>query len=136
MASPSVELQTAIYNALVDDAGVGALAGDRIHDGRPADGPFPCVTFGASDYTTEDMECIAGRIESLQIDCWTRDGRLRPARELADAVKKALHLASLSLDVHALAVLRVTAVRAFMDPDGITGHGVVTVEAEIEERGS
>lgn len=133
MASPSVELQTAIYNALVADAGVGALAGDRIHDGRPADGPFPCITFGPSDYTIEDRDCIAGRVETLQIDCWARDARLRPARDLADAVKAALHLASLSLDVHALALLRVTAVRVFMDRDGITGHGVVTVEAEIEE---
>lgn len=133
MASPSAELQTAIYNALVADAGVGALAGDRIHDGRPADGPFPCITFGPSDYTPEDAECITGRVESLQIDCWVRDARVRPARELADAVKAALHLANLSLDVHALALLRVTAVRAFMDPDGITGHGIVTVEATIEE---
>lgn len=134
MASPSVELQTAIFNALVADAGVHALAGDRIHDGRPSDGPFPCITFGPSDYVTDDMECITARTESLQIDCWTQDGRLRPARELADAVKAALHLAEISLSVHALALIRVTAVRAFMDPDGITGHGVVTVEAVIEER--
>lgn len=134
MASPSKELQTAVYNALVANAGVTAIVGDRIFDGRVKDEFQSCVTFGPSDYTLQDMDCIAGRIESLQIDCWVRDARLSPARELADAVKSALHLANLSLDVHALAVLRVTAVRAFMDADGITGHGVVTIEAEIEER--
>ncbi|MBN8292816.1 DUF3168 domain-containing protein [Rhodobacter sp. NTK016B] len=137
MASPSVELQTAIYNALVADAAVGAIAGDRIFDGGLPEEFTACITFGPSDYTLQDMDCINGRTESLQIDCWLRGkygSRISPARELADAVKDALHLVSLSLDVHALALLRVTAVRAFMDRDGVTGHGVVTVEAEIEER--
>lgn len=133
MATPSEELQIAVYQALINDAGVGALAGDHIYDGRRPEDFSACITFGPSDYTPEDAECLVGRIESLQIDCWVRDQRLRPARALADAVKAALHDADMTLATHRLASIQVTAVRAFMDPDGITGHGIVTIEAEIEE---
>lgn len=133
--SAAAALQKAVYDALVADAGVGAIVGDRIYDRMPSDGDYPCLTFGPSQTLPEDMYCITARVEVLQIDCWSRDqGRLWPTRALADAVKTALHKASLDLQVHALARLDVDQVRVFLDADRITGHGVVTLEAEIEER--
>ena len=135
MASPSDELQTAIYAALVADAGVGALVGDAIYDGRPPVLPDKCITFGPSDYVPDDMDCITGRQETVQIDCWwASNRRLKPVKTLADAVKAALHRAELPLGTHALAFLEVEEVRAFMDADGATGHGVVIVTAMVEER--
>ena len=135
MTSPSVEFQDAVLAALVADAGVGTLAGDRIYDKAPEGAVFPYITFGPSDYVLEDLDCIDLRIESLQLDIWARnEGRLWPARELADAVRKALHLANIGLADHALALVRVEQVRVFLDADGVTAHGVVTLEAEIEER--
>lgn len=134
MATPSEDLQAAIYAALIADAGVAAVVGTRVVDGAPSD--YPAITFGPGDYLPDDMDCIDGRIETMQLDCWVRDSsqRLRPARALADLVKAALHGMELSLATHALAALRVVAVRAMMDPDGLTGHGIVTLEAVIEER--
>ncbi|TMV07313.1 DUF3168 domain-containing protein [Arenibacterium halophilum] len=133
--SASVALQDAVLAALVGDAGVAALVADRIYDRPPAGAAFPYISFGPSDYVLDDTDCIDLRIETLQIDVWARaEGRLWPARRLVDAVKAALHLVDLSLSVHALALLRVEAVRVFLDPDGITGHGVITLQAEIEER--
>lgn len=132
--SPSAELQKLVYDTLVADAGVAAIVGDRIYDRMPTSGDYPCITFGPSDYTEDDSECITGRIEALQLDCWVQsDGRLRPCRELADAVKSALHEADLSMAVNALVRIRVDGVRVFADQDGVTAHGVVTVEATIEE---
>lgn len=133
MPTPSEALQKAIYDALIADPAVSGIVGTRVIDGRPSE--YPAITFGPSDFVAEDWDCFPSRIESLQLDCWTRSGdRLRPARALADAVKAALHLNELDLDGHALTLLRVDAVRAFMDADGLTGHAVVTLEAEIEER--
>lgn len=134
MGTPSEDLQGAVYRALILDGAVSAVVGSRVSDGRP--GEFPAITFGPSDYVPDDMDCISGRVETLQIDCWVRDGsgRISPARALADKVKAALHGAYLSLDTHALALLTVAGVRAFMDADGLTGHGVVTLEAVLEER--
>ena len=133
MPAPSDELQTAILATLLADPAVSAIVGDRISDGRPT--AYPSLTFGPGDSVPEDMDCIDGLIETMQIDCWVRDGdRLWPVKVLADRVRKALHRVPLSLDTHALTNLRVISTRAFMDQDGETGHGIVTVEAEIEER--
>lgn len=134
MTSASVELQTVIYQTLVADAEVGALVGDRIYDGRPDTATFPCVTFGPIDSIEDDKSCITGRVETVQLDVWSRDqGRMRPCKEICDAVKAALHRAELSMTVNALVRIEITGVRVFLDPDGITAHGVVTVETDIEE---
>lgn len=134
MATASEDLQKAVYDALLADTDVSAVVGTNVFDGLPT--AYPAITFGPVDYVPDDMDCIDGRIETMQLDCWVRDGskRLSPAKALADKVKIALHGAELSLATHALAVLRVASVRSMMDPDGLTGHGIVTLEAEIEER--
>lgn len=138
MASASVELQTVIYQRLVADAAIHALVADRIFDRRPdpsvGSTDFPCITFGPSDYVTDDADCITGRTETIQLDCWARaGGKLRPAREIADAVKKSLHGYEADLATNALVEMRVELVRAFADPDGLTAHGVVQVRCLVEE---
>lgn len=135
MATASEDLQKAIRATLLADAAVAAIVGTRVADGLTADATFPLVTFGPTDWRPEDMDCVVGREETVQLDCWTRSGAsLRPAKALADKVARALHKVSLSLDTHAAADLTVEAVRAFMDPDQLTGHGIVVCTALIEER--
>lgn len=136
MGTPSEDLQKAVRAALLADAEVAAVVGTRVRDGLPLETDAAQITFGPSDYTLEDMDCIDARVETIQLDCWVRDssGALHPARALADKVKVAVHGVDLALDTHALANLRVVGVRAMMDPDGLTGHGIVTVEALVEER--
>ena len=132
--SPSIDLQTLIYSCLVADPRVHALVGNRIYDRMPADVDYPCVTFGPSDYSPEDMEGIKGRYETQQIDCWAMNhGRLRPAKEIADAVKTALHEYEADAGDSALITMNVDAVRVMRDADGITAHGIVTVTANLEE---
>ncbi len=135
MAEPSEDLQKAVLTALQNDAAVLAAVDGRIYDGVPKDKVFPYVTFGPGDFVPEDMDGIIGQTETLQLDCWVRDGaRLRPAKALASKVARALRSQPLALETHALANLQIGQVRAFMDRDGLTGHGIVTVEALIEVR--
>jgi hypothetical protein len=132
--SPSVELQKLIFDRLVADPGVHAVVGDRIYENPPEGATFPYVSFGPSDVIEDDAECITGRVETIQIDCWARqDAQISPVKALSDAVKSALHLFAGDMTTHALVEMRVVAMRAFMDPDGLTAHGVVTVEAMVEE---
>jgi len=132
--SPSVEFQDVVRSLLEARAAVTAIIGNRIYDRMPSDGDYPCITFGPSDFTPDDVECISGRRETLQLDCWTQaEGRLWPCRELADAVRKALHLVDANMTVNALVSLRVGSARVFGDPDGVTAHGVVPVIGRIEE---
>ena len=132
--STSNALQKLIYDQLVASGPVGALVGDRIYDRPSATVAPPYITFGASDSVPDDHECIDGRLETLQLDVWSeaQDGK-RECKAIVDAVKRALHDAVGNLDVGALVTMRVTLVRVFDDPDGRTTHGIVQVEAVIEE---
>lgn len=132
--SASNELQALIYQRLVTDAGVHAVVGDRIYDNPIGKDDFPYVSFGPSDAVEDDADCITGRVETIQIDCWSRyQGGFKEVKALADAVKKALHRYSGTLTVNALVEMTVQTIRCFRDPDGITSHGVVTVQAIVEE---
>ena len=134
MTSISVELQTAIFEALAADVDLSAITEGRIYDGVPSDPTFPFITFGPSDGDAEDLVGVAARRETVQLDIWSRDGgRLRPCKEICDLVKNALHLADISLETHALISIRTDGIRVFRDPDGLTAHGVVVIEAELEE---
>ena len=132
--SVSNSLQTLIYDLLVADAAVHALCSDRIYDRPDTTVQAPYITFGASDYVPDDHECIDGRIETQQLDIWSEalDGK-RECKAIVDAVKAALHDAVGSLAVGALVTMRVGLVRVFDDPDGRTTHGVMRIEAVIEE---
>ena len=132
--SASDELQAAIYTRLTTFAPLVALVGTRVHDLPPSPVVAPYISFGPSDTVSDDAECITGREETLQIDVWSEalDG-YRECKLICDQVKKALHDWNGELTVNALAFIRVQTVRVFRDPDGRTTHGVVTVQAMIEE---
>lgn len=132
--SVSIAFQDLVLAKLLASPAVTAIVSDRIVDGNDDDLSFPNITFGPSDFTPDDVDCIRGREETLQLDCWTRDaGKKWPCRALVDAVKDALHDAGGELETGALVLMRVDLVRVLDDPDGITTHGVVQVTAVIEE---
>lgn len=132
--SLSLQLQGRIYELLIEDASVHALCGDRIYDNVPESRSFPYVSFGASDTVEDDADCITGEVETLQIDCWSRyKGGFKELKQITGAVKEALHSRSGDLETDALVEMRVVGIRHFRDPDGLTSHGVVTVQAILEE---
>lgn len=133
-ASPAVELQRAIVGLLEADAALSVHVGARIYDGPPKGAVFPYLSLGASDGVVADALPVTAREETVQIDIWSRrDGSRAEAREITDAVRAALHRAEADLGLHALVDMRVTLWRVFLDPDGLTAHGVVQVTALIEE---
>lgn len=132
--SVSAVLQETIFAALTSDAGVMALVDGEIHDGPPAKAKFPRITFGPTDTQHDDPQGIRARTETIQLDVWSRDkGALGPCKAICDAVRSALHLADLSVAVGALVSIEIVGLRTFLDRDGVTAHGVVTVQAELEE---
>lgn len=136
MASPSVELQDAVLTRLKADPAVDALVGDRIYDMPPEGVLFPYLSFGPSDLIPDDdaVGCMVVSRHSLQIDVWDRSqGRIWKAKEIAEAVKKSLHRFEAVLATHRLILMEVERAVTFLDADGITGHGVVSLVAVIEE---
>lgn len=133
--SASAELQKMIRDTLLADAAIMAPAGG-VYDRVPSDpwkGKTAYISFGPSDVVDDDAECIRGGIYSVQIDVWSRDVGQLEAKRIVDLVHRALHDRELALTANALASMRVGLRRVFLDADGLTTHGAVSVTASIEE---
>jgi len=132
--SVSVSLQDLIISKLKADPKVSALVADRVYDGVPKDPTFPYISMGASDFRTDDAECINSREETIQIDCWVRkNGRKWPCKEIVDAIVGALRNVTGELSNGTLVGLNIELSRVLDDPDGITVHGVVQVTGLVDE---
>lgn len=131
--SPAVELQDFVLATLLADAGIDALLAGRIYDGVPPLADYPHADFAASDFVSDDdSDCVVQQDHTLQLDVWTRnDARMWQCREIVSAICSVLQRASGDLPTHALSTITASG-RVFLDPDGLTVHGVVTIDAEIE----
>lgn len=135
--SPDLELQGLIVTTLEADAAVTALVDDRIYDrveNFNTDVVFPYVNFATSIETANDADCINGSDIFVQIDVWSREPGFVQCKQIADAVRNALHEKDLQLTVNALTSLRCDRIRVFRDADGLTSHGVVELQALVERR--
>ena len=135
--SVSVALQDLIRDTLKANASVMALVTDVFDNvpGEPArwGRKNAYISFGPIDVIEDDAECIIGGAHAVQLDCWSRKVGDVYCKQIVDAVKSALHEVDAELADYGLLQMRVTMRRVFRDPDGLTSHGVVTVEADIEE---
>lgn len=132
--SASLWLHDFILATLKSDTAVKARVAQRVYDYPPEDVVYPYISIGAADAVPVDADCITAREETVQVDIWHRDqGRKWKLAETMDAVKDALHEAEAASTSHGLVECRVVLMRRFMDPDGLTAHGVVQVTATMEE---
>lgn len=141
ISSPQAELQKLIYETLVGDSGVMALANDVFEPVPPK--PFDpyaagskngYVSFGPTQVINDDADCITAGEHYFQIDCWSRDVGFPHVKRMVDAVAVALNdRQDLSLNDNALVGITVENRQVFRDPDGLTSHGVLSIRAWIEE---
>lgn len=75
--SASSALQKAIIDAMRADATLSGMVGGRIYDIAPSGEAYPHVTLGASTFYAERRDCMVTRIETVQVDVWTRDQERR-----------------------------------------------------------
>jgi hypothetical protein len=132
MPHPSLALQKAVFAALIADAGVGALVGDRIHDAAPRNAAFPYVTFGDARVADWSTGTEAGEEHRLTLYVWSRERGKAECWAAVEALRAALHEAALDLEGHALVNLRFEAADVGQDRDGITWRGVVRFRAVTE----
>lgn len=114
--------------------------GGRVYDKAVAGTPSPYVTMGPSYGVDDDAECIEARLITVQVDIWasarTEDGDADKGvcEDLTDDVAAALK-GWADTDALTMHPMRVTLVRVMDDPDGLSVHGVVQVEAMVESDG-
>jgi hypothetical protein len=132
MTHPGLALQKAVVAALVADAAVGALIGDRIYDAPPRDATFPYLTVGQVNTADWSTGTEGGAEHQLTLHAWSRERGKRGCYAIGAAVEAALHDAALALDDHALVNLRFEFAETRRDPDGITFHGAIRFRAVTE----
>lgn len=133
MTSPVLELQGAVVARLKASAALTALIGGRVYDSVPADAAFPYVSIGPSQAVADDADCITGFEVTLQLDGWSRMPGFVELRQVAEAVREALHKVDLQLTDNALVSIEHRQTRELRDPDGLTSHAVIEIVALIEQ---
>lgn len=129
-----LELQGVIVAALKADATVAGLVGSRVYDSVPPGAVFPYISYGPCDTLTDDADCITGLDVFIQLDCWSRSVGYPEVKKISDAVRDALHDKPLSLTVNALVFLEHRQTRTLRDPDGLTSHAAISLQASVERR--
>lgn len=133
--SPSVELQAAIVALLRGDAGVMALVNgvyDRVPN-EPWGEELAYISFGSEDVVSDFGGCIEVQNISLQIDIWSRKvGRVH-CKQIMHEVRRAMR--GLALVENPIVADADPFQQVLRDPDGLTTHGILRYEFDIEAHG-
>lgn len=101
-------------------------------NGRPI--PNPAIIFGEDQSLEGDDIARSNREIISTIHVWAEGTGLVAAKQIAGAVRSAIHSGRLTMapGFHC-GDCRVSSMRFLRDPDGVTGHGIVTVESLVSE---
>ncbi|WP_299648572.1 DUF3168 domain-containing protein [uncultured Jannaschia sp.] len=132
--SADLAIQRALRARLVASPAVTALVpAASILDAHKRPAPRPGIILG--DAQSVRVESIARNLETVThtIHVWTEEPSTERCKGIAFAVRSAIEAARLDLgpDYHC-ADWDVTSARYLRDPDGVTAHGVLTVEVLAE----
>jgi hypothetical protein len=143
--SPAVELQGLVYETLTGDAAMMALiydVYDFVPEPRPdlsgeQDRPWGTmqgyISFGPLDVVNDDSECIMAGVYTFQLDVWSRQRNSMHCRRIMDRVRMLFDQQRFDLPTNALAGTTIEHWRQYRDPDGHTSHGVISLQATIED---
>lgn len=130
----AVALQKALRARLATFPAVTALVppaniGDR--HGRPA--AFPSIVMGEDQEIDAEVTLERRHVRVfVTLHTWDRSPALVTVKTITAAIAAAIR-PDLMLDLGRLVDLRLSGARYMRDPDGLTAHGVVTLEALVEE---
>jgi len=126
-------LQQAVYDRLTADAGLTALLAEGaagVFDHVPQASAFPYVTIGEASAAPGELasKTEAALAQSLTLHVWSRDRGFGETKRILAALAAALDDASggapLTVAGQTLVALRFEFAATFLDPDGLTRHGV------------
>lgn len=122
-------LQQAVYDRLTADAGLTALLAEGaagVFDHVPQASAFPYVTIGEASAVPGELasKTEPALAQSLTLHVWSRDRGFGETKRILAALTAALDDAPLTVAGQTLVALRFEFAATFLDPDGLTRHGV------------
>jgi len=133
--SAALALQKAIRARLVSDPGVLALVpAGNIIDGHGGPKSFPAILIGEDLETASDLTMDRRHITVyLTLHAWSHEPGMTDVKAIVEAIRKAIQTPVQIEAPDRLIDLRFEAARFVRDVDTLTAHGVVTLEAVVEE---
>jgi hypothetical protein len=132
----SYAVQKAIRARLIGVSAVTALVpASSILDRNERPAPDPSIILGEDQVldTGNAIDRSLSRVHST-LHVWKKEGGLSGVKAIAAAVRDAIRQDRLALEAGLqCADCRVSDMRFLRDPDGVTAHGVVTVETLVRE---
>lgn len=133
--SASLAAQKAIRARLVATVDVTTLVpADSILDRNSIPSPDPSIILGEDQETDEDR--IARNVVRVNstIHVWKKEPSTAGVKAICGAIRGAINSARpANVDGFAFGDFFVSSSRSLRDPDGVTSHGVVTVESLMSE---
>lgn len=121
----SAEIQTAVYQRLASLAPLQAIVGARVYDDVLQPTQFPYVVIGDDTSISWDDDVNNGAESTLTIHAWSRYcGRIE-AKRILQAIYDGMHNYRLPITGAYTVLCQAEYQETFLDPDGITRHGVI-----------
>lgn len=119
--------------ALLGGGSLTALVSTRIYDDAPQTVTFPWIEIGdgqiiPADTAQSNGASDAGVSDFFDLHVWSRYAGKKEVKQIVDVLHTLLHGVSLTITGRTSALSWVRTVRIIRDPDGITRHGIVSVE--------
>lgn len=122
--SPSWPLQQATFTRLSGDATLTTTLGAAVYDSVPTGAAYPYVVIGEDTEVPHDSMGTTGRDTTITIHTWSRYVGKKQTKEIQNRVDQLLDRWLPTVagwnSTHMLNEYR----DSFLDPDGITRHGV------------
>lgn len=109
------------------------VCGGRVYDDASKDVAFPWVEIGdkqiiPDDATADDGGSDNGVSDFTDLHIWSRHPGKKEALSIGEQIRSLLHGQALTVTGCASALAWVRSERYLRDPDGVTRHGVISVE--------
>ena len=134
-------IQEGLYDALIGSTALMAVV-TGVYDNalQPEDSgndsEFPYVTIGDNDADEFDTDNTTGFDVTATIHVWSRNRGRKQAKEIQDIIYSILHRQSITVAGGHVIGLDQQFAETFVDPDGLTRHGVQRYRLLVDSNGS
>ena len=116
-------VQRAIYSRLTADERLAAFP-VGVYDHVPQDDAFPYIVIGQDSEDQWDADDMHGFECIIEIHTWSRYRGMSECKRIQQLVYNALHDIELVVIRHNVVLCLWESAQQFVDPDGLTRHGV------------
>ena len=122
-----IAVQSVVYSILSADTAVGDLV-TGVFDAVPQGQDYPYISIGESTHNAWDTYNTLGDDASVTIHTWSRSRGRKETKEIQGAIYDALQRADGSYSGYDIISIDWQVSQSFLDADGLTRHGVSTLE--------